>query len=769
MFMLRKKSVAGLIAFSIILCSGCRQKEETSKETIPETTVSGSSSVSETTETEETTKPSSEPVETVKIDLPEDPKLSEYYKTENSRYDINTGLSALILPEMLCIQTYDESEEYMKAYEKYADAQNHGRKEVLFPVDGEGNPVSPDNWLIFYDWDWNEICSYDLNKTIGYSIELRKVIADENTVWVLSDLIDTDTGREYTRIDQIDPEKGVVKNFEVPFPQKDFFVRSFSISSERRLYVVLEQYSKDKMSIFEFDESGTRTGEKLIPFSVPNYSNIVEWNGHLTFLGFQDDDPVQLYTFDEAKDVWNKSEISIDYFNDIYVHEGSLYVSNQDGLWQINGDECTLVLWQSVLVSGIIHSVKVDENGRIYVITESLSGEEMTFYQLTPSSDNQDTRPEFVIAGYNLIETPLPQLIEEISILHPDFHFVMRDYMNNPRSGEENGVYKAICRDIADGKAPDLYFSMEHEIDLGEMQRQDYLMDLSSYIGKLDQEKYFMNQLTMGKKEPKAICLNFSVLAFKASESDIKDPEVWDYEDFYESAAQFTDGPVQAIFSKNTLLKYSLEAGWENYFSDGKADFSGPEFLELLKWVNEAGTDAEDWEEYSFGKKYMLDWKSLDQIDGLIRNGDSIFLGYPGTNNSLQVVPRNLFAISSTTENPDLAWEILEYALSDEGVTGSYGFELDNSVNRACWNKKAEEKFALCQEDPDIELKFSKEEYVERYMRLLERADQYLFGSDALISCCTEDLEDFFSGKITAEQAAAKVQENAEAFLSGES
>jgi hypothetical protein len=72
-----------------------------------------------------------------------------------------------------------------------------------------------------------------------------------------------------------------------------------------------------------------------------------------------------------------------------------------------------------------------------------MSDDMCILYHLAPSDKKtMESKKEFVIAGYNLIESPIPQLVEEMSLLHPEVKFA------SPVSGKVTLVQRGERRKV---------------------------------------------------------------------------------------------------------------------------------------------------------------------------------------------------------------------------------------------------------------------------------------------------------------------------------
>ena len=198
---------------------------------------------------------------------------------------------------------------------------------------------------------------------------------------------------------------------------------------------------------------------------------------------------------------------------------------------------------------------------------------------------NLQSKEEFVIAGYDLENSCVNQLIQEMRIRHPEIKFVLRDYKDEINATEENWVQAKkeistiMSLDLANGTAPDMYYDLYDDFALDEMGRLGYLKDLEPVISKLNKDDYFVDKITLGEETPYCACLYFDVIGFCASDKYVQNPYTWTYDDFYKSAENYDDlSGIQSIFSKQYLLKHAVMAQIDKFIKDGKAYFTGDDF-----------------------------------------------------------------------------------------------------------------------------------------------------------------------------------------------
>ncbi|MBO4688648.1 MAG: extracellular solute-binding protein [Clostridiales bacterium] len=700
--------------------------------------------------------------------------FSDYYSADTTVIETDSIINGEILDDYICVQTYEESEEYRRSYTQYVCDSYSGS--ACSPVDENGDPIQPDNHLLFYDLDGKGISSFDMNEEFGRSLDYRRFAVSGNDIWALSKLID-ENGNHSWRVDKVDVKKGSVKHADLEFIDTPDFIRAFFVDSSERICIIGSQLYTDGLTLFIFPGNGEL---KSIMVPCTNISNLVEWNGDLAFIQIDPENGDSLaYRLDEKKMTWEEEKTGLQQSYRALVCDGQLFSYSDKKIETIGEEKKDELLWASVSVFGSIGNVTLDPDGKMRVLSTLASGDMIVLYKLAPAEkDPASEKKEIVIAGCGVQETLLPALIEEMSILNPDVKYILRDYRDDfeiPDGENEEywspslqEIYKVMSLDLVSGNAPDIYYDPYNTLDLGELARLGYLLDLSPYVDKLDSTNYFMNQMKMGKKNPYEICMTFSISAFEASPDYVKNPDTWTFEDFYQSAAGFTDYQcIQTIYSRQSLLEKAILANVDKFIVDGEAKFTSDEYIRFLNWARDFGR-LKDWDEYRAAELddglFMLDWASLTSLWDIISLGDHILVGWPNENGSLHMTPTDLLAVSSTCENPDLAWELLEHAVSSDYQTRYSDMLMAIPVNQDAFRARCSSTYAMLKENPPENLK-SEEEYVRAFIVQIERADHIVTGSRAILDICLDEALAFFDGQYSAEHAAELTRHRVQTYL----
>ena len=700
--------------------------------------------------------------------------LSPYYLTESTIISISHEVDAGFSGNVMFVQTYFESESYLKAHREQCVPQSGDEGDTRYsflPFDEQGEVLTPENRLVVLNENGEATKTYDLNKECGISDSCRRMRCCGDGCWVLSRRADALLGVKEYDLDLIHPEDGLKKHILLDMNPAEAIILDLVVYDDNRIALsVWEQKAK----LILIDEAGYIEKEIDLPERIE--SNVVYFKGQWTCVGCDEQGDTILFSYEEKNHRWAETHIELPIYRTIMVRGENLFGINSTGISQINMKQPMTLLWEDASVWGTIQDIRILENGEFDIVARPVSEDLFVKYHLSPAEKKDlQEKEEFVIAGYDLENSCLNQLVQEMCLRHPDIKFVLRDYKNEINSTEENWaqakkeISTIMSLDLANGTAPDMYYDLYDDFGLSEWGRLGYLKDLTPVVAKFNNEDYFVDKITLGEETPYCACLYFDVIGFCASEKYVQNPYTWTYEDFYRSAENYDDlSGIQSIFSKQYLLKHAVMAQADKYIKDGKAYFTGEAFLKLLKWTNDIGCKS-NWDNYVFpdldNGYYMLDWADIVSLGSVIQYQNHVIVGFPNEDGALHVVPYCLLAVSATTSKTELAYEIIGYSLGEEFQSKNYQLQSGISVNRKCCERRMEKDYETFVEIDPHNLRFSKEEYFEMFMSLIRRADRYLHGSQAIVDICLDEAEAYYSGDISAEHAAELIQNRVDLYL----
>ena len=138
--------------------------------------------------------------------------LFPYYLTENKILSIPNEYRADFADNGLIVQTFFESEMYSKLRAEQCIpnlGDDVGKKYPLFPIDEQGNVLTPDNKLLFLDENGKTIKEIDLNKECGTSLRNRIMRCQGNDCWMITLQADNATGEQKYYLDMIRSDEDI--------------------------------------------------------------------------------------------------------------------------------------------------------------------------------------------------------------------------------------------------------------------------------------------------------------------------------------------------------------------------------------------------------------------------------------------------------------------------------------------------------------------------------------------------------------------------------
>lgn len=252
-----------------------------------------------------------------------------------------------------------------------------------------------------------------------------------------------------------------------------------------------------------------------------------------------------------------------------------------------------------------------------------------------------------------------------------------------------------LAMDILNGEGPDILLNTS---SYGQLNSDNYLVDLNKFIGTLDSGKYFTNIVDAAENDGKLyqlpICYMINGIQTKPEYAG-------------KSGVGFTTEEYEKFLKNELNGKDVLNYGQAAYFSilfaamndkflvDGKADFSGPEFAALAEFVKDNVPEkAKSWDElynnYDVAETYsggvgVLAFKGdttaseqiavytatygfngyLSQIAQL--NGATAILGIPSADGRGPLLDSYLsIAVSAQSKSVDACGEFIKMLMTDD-------------------------------------------------------------------------------------------------------
>lgn len=241
-----------------------------------------------------------------------------------------------------------------------------------------------------------------------------------------------------------------------------------------------------------------------------------------------------------------------------------------------------------------------------------------------------------------------------------------------------------LAMDILNSEGPDILLNT---CDMGQLNNPNYLIDLSTYVGDLDPDKYFTNVIEAAKVDGKLYQLPIS-FCVEGIQTDAKYAG--------QSGVGFTTEEYEKFISETLNGKDVISLGQAMYFTklfadmsdkfivDGKVDFSNADFEKIAEFVKAyAPENSISWDDEDFGAVGAALFKGADDgkvaeyfkcygmtsyLSNIYRLGNAkSILGVPSTDGRGPAIgPITSIAISAQSVDPEASAEFVKLLMSDE-------------------------------------------------------------------------------------------------------
>ena len=293
------------------------------------------------------------------------------------------------------------------------------------------------------------------------------------------------------------------------------------------------------------------------------------------------------------------------------------------------------------------------------------------------------------------------------------------DYVNANSNDESDAIALSgnanlsnkLAMDIINGEGPDILMGVSN---LGQLNNSNYLVDLTKYTGKFDQDKYFTN-IIEGAKVNGALYqmpLTFGIEGIVTEAKYAGKSGVGFTTAEYETFLKETLNGQDAITSGQSIYFTKLfNAMSDKFIKDNKADFSGKEFAELADYVKnnvmekpKTGNDNDDFFNDSAAVYPAGYYATVSGIGNFLMNmidadSDQTILGIPSTDGRGPMFRvRCSVAVSAQATSVEACVEFVKLLMTDD-VMYSLTLNDDFVISRAAFRKSAEETVAYYNDD----------------------------------------------------------------------
>ncbi len=359
-------------------------------------------------------------------------------------------------------------------------------------------------------------------------------------------------------------------------------------------------------------------------------------------------------------------------------------------------------------------------------------------------------------------------------------------------AGDPEEYRRRIQMEMAAGGGPDLLG--DWTVNIRECIAQGYLAPLEEAVGDMSSflETAFMTAGAEGRLYGAPYeCYPY----FLAVSSQLADASSWTLEEMYEAVG---NSPAQVLEmgmdSVGIVMAYGLHDEENKTFIDwekGESHLMEEPFLELMAFAKEYG-DREEYPRSETGERLAEGQIAGVQIVLSVPaqlnrarscfNGEASCIGYPRERGRGIYMEAVRLYLNKNAENREGALDFLRYLLSEEGQR-QY-MEYGSDTNQGCWmnlpvrrsllqecldryQQSVKEPPAQSHDDRGIYWEWEKldQEQEALFWEILDQAVPAVFRSDEIWSMVDEELQPYFSGARSAEDAAQALHSRVQLYL----
>ncbi len=594
----------------------------------------------------------------------------------------------------------------------------------------------------------------DLYKDFQETVYILSVSYSDGKAKVTYTMFDEHTGAPSYIENTIDPSTGTVLDSRKTEPSKDLFIENTLYLGSYRVSICTagseEQYYVLKINAPDGQE---RTVDlKLEGKSVWDVSTLISTGDDKALIPAHTDGNARLLLEVDLKAGQIKELDSKEYewldFDNIESSrtgaDGNLYYSTSSGIFKADftnrtTEEVFNYSWcgenraeLSNLQIGYCSGDSIILCGEFYENTQFRNVEQWPFviFEFSKADKNPHAGKTVLelYAPYGYVENKIADAIGKFNSTNGEYfiEFSSRytgderiDYGNENNQDESDAIALSgnanfsnkLAMDIINGEGPDILMGVSN---LGQLNNSNYLVDLSKYTGKFNQDKYFTN-IIEGSKVNGALYqmpLTFGIEGIVTEAKYAGKSGVGFTTAEYETYLKETLNGQDAITSGQAIYFTKLfNAMSDKFIKDNKADFSGKEFAELADFVKnnvmekpKTGNENDDFFNDSAAVYPAGYYATVSGIGNFLMNmidadGDQTILGIPSTDGRGPMFRvRCSIAVSAQATSVEACVEFVKLLMTDD-VMYSLTLNDDFVISRAAFRKSAEETVAYYNAD----------------------------------------------------------------------
>ncbi len=559
------------------------------------------------------------------------------------------------------------------------------------------------------------------------------------------------------------------------------------------------------------------------------YTNVKDKDGNLCYSTYGDEHGDFIIKKIDSESLQTEDFIqitgsSIDYINFMFPGSGDyeFYLSSTSSLYGVKADGVVdeIINWlDSDLDGSSVRTVVPVENGEFIIYENNYQGTQ-GFSRLTKRDASELENVQILTMVAQYVDSSLTDKINQFNKSNDKYRIKVEDYgqyyeWNDESMSYDNTPAKQLQLDIAAGKTFDILCMSSSDRIVRNLGKTGALADMYEFMGKdgtVSKDDILPNVLEAGEMDGKLISVapNFNVSAL-AVKKKFCDKENWTVDDLIETYNNCPDGMSYRKYNASktsAFMELVMSSGVIDY-DNAKCSFDSDECKKMLEFCNdlefaeepdyETATDEEmnnyyaEQENAIRNDKALITDLNISNMREYARmkygefNEDMCVVGYPTSDGSgVKLSTTNGFSIMENSANKEAAWSFIneffteEYQTSDQNsytlpaLKSVFEKKLDETMEDPYYldadGKKQTYKDSYYTGDESIEIpNLSKEERDELEKLILSaKGDGYVYDED-IYNIAQEEADAYFNGERSAEETLDLIQSRCSILLSEQS
>ncbi len=510
--------------------------------------------------------------------------------------------------------------------------------------------------------------------------------------------------------------------------------------------------------------------------------------------------------------------------------EYSMYINSRTTIYGIKSEGGEALPLFSISDSDLnpnsVGNYFFDSQGCLVIVDNDYSSYSVKVRRYTPCEPSElENIPVITIGSNSSPFITMEQQIEEINESQSEYRIEWKNYDDYNTDSDYSLGFSQFQQDMLSGSLPDIMLLDGNGTyqGLDVVHKEGVFCDLYEFMegdSELNRENLVPNVIKLAETDGKLLNLPvsfhiFSLAAKAKSAQGLENLTV----DKYVDAIHALPDDIEALSgysagddSKHLRLhEFDLHSFVD--YENAVCHFDDPQFVKLLEYCDEAPLEAEytdtsnmteaEREEHEyrihtlitedkalFTDALIYSFVSYHQLkEGELRGEDFILTGCPtydgrGTAISFESVPHS-FAIPESTENKELAWEVLKEFVSDDYYAKYHqlnGFPITESGLKITANQALETfeyddtdytgRYWYPSFERQIEIGNTTQEHIDEVYEIIRSVDTKRMTDSympAMWEIVYEEINCFFNGECTAQECADRIQNRASIALAEQS